>query len=356
MVSRRSWLLSTVVATGALVVSWTLMPVRQRLTGSLPLPTSPGQTALNGRVKIGADNTVTVMMSKSEMGQSPTPPFHARQALAHVSIEWDHGPNATLNSADVITKLAQTLDQQDGWAYYSHSDVKAALASAAKTISADYRVPYLAHAPMEPMNCTVQFLGGGFGRRLDVDFVGQAAAIARDAGGAPVQTIWSREQDITHDFYRPACVSRFTAGLDAHGALTSWKNTLASQAIVPQVLKRMFKLPAAGPDKTTAEGAFDQPYEWPNARIAHEMVEAGVPVGFWRSVGHSHQVFFKECLWTRWPLRPARTRWRFALDCLKTTRTISKYCSRWRPCRTGASLPVLSVDADKKSACTRSGA
>lgn len=110
-----------------------------------------------------------------------------------------------------------------------------------------------------------------------------------------MQTIWSREQDITHDFYRPACVSRFTAGLDAQGALTSWKNTSASQAIVLQVLKRIFDLPAAGPDKTTAEGAFDQPYEWPNARIAHEVVEAGVPVGFWRSVGHSHQAFFKEC-------------------------------------------------------------
>jgi len=88
-------------------------------------------------------------------------PFHASQALAQVAIEWEHGANAILNSADVITKLAQTLDQQDGWAYYSHGDVKAALASAAQTISADYHVPYLAHAPMEPMNCT-----GAVQRRL----------------------------------------------------------------------------------------------------------------------------------------------------------------------------------------------
>jgi isoquinoline 1-oxidoreductase beta subunit len=260
-------------------------------------------------------------------------PYQASQALLNVDITWNHGRNANLNSADVMTTLTQTLDKQDGWAYYSSGDVKTALSQATKTITADYQVPYLAHAAMEPMNCTVQFrdgaatvwvstqvpglaraaaakalgiasdkvdvrvqlLGGGFGRRLDVDFIGQAAAIAKAAGGQPVQTIWSREQDITHDFYRPACVSRFTASLDAQGTLTGWKNTSASQAIVPQVLKRLFGLPAAGPDKTTAEGAFDQPYEWPNARIAHEMVELGIPVGFWRSVGHSHQAFFKEC-------------------------------------------------------------
>jgi isoquinoline 1-oxidoreductase beta subunit len=260
-------------------------------------------------------------------------PFHASQALYKVHITWDHGPNATLNSDDVMTQLKQTLDRQDGWAYFQHGDVDAALAAASRTISADYQAPYLAHAPMEPMNCTVQFkndtatvwvstqvpdlartaaaralgissdkvtvqvklLGGGFGRRLDVDFVGQASAIAKEAGGSPVQTLWSREQDMSHDFYRPACVSRFTAGLDAKGALSAWKNTSASQAIVPQMLKRLFQLPSIGPDKTTAEGAFDQPYEWANARITHELVELGVPVGFWRSVGHSHQAFFKEC-------------------------------------------------------------
>lgn len=563
MVTRRSWLLGTVAASGALVVGWSLMPVRQRLTGAQPLPTGAGQSAFNGWVKMGLDNSVTVMMAKSEMGQGvhtglamllaeeldadwarvrvehapidtiynnlagvvdglpfhpddnsalkataqwltaklmrefgvmmtggsssikdlwlpmreagasaramlieaasrqwqlpasectaalgrvthpsgrstsfgelaqaasqlPLPeapklknparftligspkrrleaapkldgsavfgmdvlppgllyasvtmcptlggrvasfqgdaalklpgvrqvlkvdahsgstggvavvadtPFHASQALAQVRVDWDHGPNATLNSADVMGQLAQTLNREDGWAYYQHGDVAAALASASKTLTADYQVPYLAHTPMEPMNCTVQFkdgvatiwastqvpdlaraaaaralgiasdkvtvrvqlLGGGFGRRLDVDFIGQAAAIAKGAGGAPVQTFWSREQDTTHDFYRPACASRFTAGLDARGALTAWKNTSASQAIVPQMLKRLFNLPWAGPDKTTAEGAFDQPYEWPNARIGHEMVEFGVPVGFWRSVGHSHQAFFKEC-------------------------------------------------------------
>jgi isoquinoline 1-oxidoreductase beta subunit len=146
----------------------------------------------------------------------------------------------------------------------------------------------------EKVDVRVQLLGGGFGRRLESDFVSQAAAIAREAGGAPVQTIWSREQDMTHDFYRPACVARFKAGFDAAGNLTVWHNTSAGQAIVPQVLKRSFGLPGAGPDKTTAEGAFDQAYEWPNARIGHAIVELPLQVGFWRAVGHSHQAFFKE--------------------------------------------------------------
>jgi isoquinoline 1-oxidoreductase beta subunit len=99
---------------------------------------------------------------------------------------------------------------------------------------------------------------------------------------------------VQHDFYRPACVSRFKAGFDDKGQLIAWQNTSTSQAVVPQVLKRLFGMPAAGPDKTTAEGAFDQAYEWPNARIAHSAVELPVPVGFLRSVGHSHQAFFIE--------------------------------------------------------------
>jgi isoquinoline 1-oxidoreductase beta subunit len=260
-------------------------------------------------------------------------PFHAMRALKQLTVAWDHGAAANVSSEDVYRELAQTLDKESGFAYFSRGDVDAALKSAAKTITAEYRAPYLAHAVLEPINCTVQFkdgqatvwastqvpgvarsavakvlgidvdkvdvqvqlLGGGFGRRLEADFIAQAAAIARDAGGVPVQTIWSREQDMTHDFYRPACVSRFKAGFDAAGKLVAWHNTSAGQAIVPKVLERSFGLPGAGPDKTTAEGAYDQPYEWPNARIGHQIVDLLVPVGFWRAVGHSHQAFFKEC-------------------------------------------------------------
>jgi isoquinoline 1-oxidoreductase subunit beta len=145
----------------------------------------------------------------------------------------------------------------------------------------------------------VTLLGGGFGRRLEVDVVGQAAAIAKaltgPQAGQPLQVFWSREQDTQHDFYRPAAVSRFKAGLDAQGQLLAWHNSSAGQAIVPQVLARQFGLLGAGPDKTASEGAYDQPYEWPAARIGHQIVELPFPVGFWRAVGHSHQAFFKEC-------------------------------------------------------------
>jgi isoquinoline 1-oxidoreductase subunit beta len=258
--------------------------------------------------------------------------FQSMQAVEKVNVTWEHGAASGASSDEIYRELAKTLDSDDGFGYYSHGDVAAALKSAAKTIDAEYRAPYLAHATMEPMNCTVQFkdgkatvwvstqvpdiardavaevlgidaqavdvrvqlLGGGFGRRLDVDFIAQAAAIARDAGGVPVQTLWSREQDMTHDFYRPACVSRFRAGFDAAGKLVAWRNESAGQAIVPNVVKRIFGLPMVGPDKTASEGAFDQPYEWPNARIGHVIVDLPVPIGFWRSVGHSHQAFFKE--------------------------------------------------------------
>ena len=259
-------------------------------------------------------------------------PFHAMKALRSVSIIWNHGAMATVSSTQVMQTLATTLDTKDGHAYYSHGDVDTALSTASTKIVAEYRAPFLAHSAMEPMNCTVQFkdgratvwaptqvpdlarraaakalgisqkdvevkvqlLGGGFGRRLDVDFIGQAAAIAQHAPGTPVQTFWSREEDLQHDFYRPACVSRFTAGLDAAKQLVAWRNTSAGPAIVPQMMQRVFGLSAGPIDKTASEGAYDQAYEYSNARIAHEIVSLPVPVGFWRSVGHSHQAFFSE--------------------------------------------------------------
>jgi isoquinoline 1-oxidoreductase beta subunit len=148
--------------------------------------------------------------------------------------------------------------------------------------------------PPEQVALNVTLLGGGFGRRLEVDVVAQAATVARALPGVPVQLLYSREDDTRHDFYRPACVARLHAGLDAQGRVQALRYVSAGQAILPQVLARQFGLPWVGPDKTALEGAFDQAYEWPAARIAHELVDLPVPVGFWRSVGHSHQAFFKE--------------------------------------------------------------
>jgi isoquinoline 1-oxidoreductase beta subunit len=260
-------------------------------------------------------------------------PWHALKGIGLVDVKWDEAvPAAQFDSAAALDRMAQLLETAEGFAYHTVGDVEKALAGATERLEATYRAPWLAHAALEPINCTVHFkdgraevwaptqvpglarsaaakalgiepervevhvtlLGGGFGRRLEVDFVGQAAAIAREADGAPVQTFWSRAEDTRHDFYRPACVARFTAGFDARKRVVAWRNVSVGQSIVPEVLSRVFGLPGGGPDKTTSEGAFDQPYEWPAARIAHEAVRQPVPIGFWRAVGHSHQAFFKE--------------------------------------------------------------
>ena len=286
-------------------------------------------------------------------------PWQAMKAVKAVTVLWDAGPAAGVSSAALMKEFAAAIDRDAGFTYFSRGDTAAALAGAARTLSAEYSAPYLAHTAMEPINCTVlvgggvdatatvwastqvpditravaartlgideekvdvqvQFLGGGFGRRLDVDFVAQAAVIAQALPGRPVQTIWSREEDVQHDFYRPAAVSRFKAGLDAAGKLVAWHNHSAGQAVVPQMMARyaagltgmpllakgqallgqatrpLGYLPGMGIDKTAAEGSFDQPYEFPAARIDHTIVTSPLPVGFWRSVGHSHQAFFKE--------------------------------------------------------------
>ncbi|TXH68472.1 MAG: xanthine dehydrogenase family protein molybdopterin-binding subunit [Thiothrix sp.] len=261
-----------------------------------------------------------------------TQPWQALQALKAVQIEWDEGENANFSSAAFIDSLAQSLDQDDGYNYYEQGNVSQALSKATKRIKAEYRVPYLAHATMEPMNCTVRFkegeamvwaptqipgmvprlvadvlgidsdkvqlhitlLGGGFGRRLEPDFFVQAAQIAKEANGVPVQTFWTREQDMQHDKYRPACVARLEAGFDDKGQLSAWQARSAGQSVTHQIVERLFGSSGMGPDKTTAEGAYDTAYAFPSSRISHQIVPGPVPVGYWRSVGWSHQGFITE--------------------------------------------------------------
>ena len=258
--------------------------------------------------------------------------YQAMKGLRTLPIQWGKGKATDISDKTIQQTFKSALDSKSEFTYFSNGDVEKAIGGSAKLLKAEYSAPYLAHAPMEPLNCTVLFkdgkaqvwastqitdlarhvvakvldiasdkvqlhltlLGGGFGRRLEMDVIAQAAFIAKACTGTPVQLLWDRSQELQHDFYRPACVSRFTAGLDEKGQLLAWQNTSASQAIVPQVLSRMFGVPGGGPDKTTAEGAFDQAYEWPNASIGHCAVDLPIPVGFWRSVGHSHQAFFKE--------------------------------------------------------------
>ena len=147
------------------------------------------------------------------------------------------------------------------------------------------------------MTVHVTLLGGGFGRRLEVDFIAQAVQVAKATGGKPVQLSWSREEDMGHDFYRPMHAARLKATLDAQGQLQSLRIKSAGDAISPRWMERAVPLlagPIDMPDKTTAEGLFDLPYGFPHQRMAHVTTTMGVPVGFWRSVGHSHNAFFSE--------------------------------------------------------------
>lgn len=255
----------------------------------------------------------------------------AKQAAASLDIKWNDGPNAALSSASIFRDFAAAFDAEPGFVYYETGN-QAGAQHAAKTITAEYRAPFLAHATMEPVNCTAQvaggkvklwsstqvpsiavdiaakvagvaredvtlevlLLGGGFGRRLETDMVAQAVAIAMGAGGRPVQVIWSREDDITHDVYRPAALARFSGSLDAAGRIVAYDNKSVSGAIGHQYFPRNLGLPGMGPDKTTAEGEYDMQYEIANRRVAHVTVDSAVPLGYWRSVGHSHNAFFKE--------------------------------------------------------------
>jgi isoquinoline 1-oxidoreductase beta subunit len=143
----------------------------------------------------------------------------------------------------------------------------------------------------------VTMLGGGFGRRLEVDYVAQAVRVALDCGGAPVQLVWPREEDQTHDFYRPMQVAMLRGSFDKEGQVASLRIKSAGDAIQPRWLARAMPALAApfdAPDKTTSEGLFDLPYAFANQKMEHVATRMGVPVGFWRSVGHSHNAFFSE--------------------------------------------------------------
>jgi len=241
--------------------------------------------------------------------------WQATQALEALAPAFDDGGNGHWEQGDIFRRFADDLDASaasgDEETDVEKGDTRAALERAASVVEAEYRVPFLAHAPMEPMNCTArvkdgrcelwlgtqnplgfakdvaralgieqdavtvhnQYLGGGFGRRAFSDFAIQAARIAADAG-VPVKLIWSREEDTRHDHYRQASISRFRAGLDADGKPLAWHNHYVN--------------------KHDPEEAPHIPYGIDNQRILYTKSATHVPWGFWRSVDHSLHAFFTE--------------------------------------------------------------
>jgi isoquinoline 1-oxidoreductase beta subunit len=252
-----------------------------------------------------------------------------------LKVDWDLGPYAGLDSEKLHDEF-KTLAATPGLMAAQGGDAKAALGQASKTLEAEYAVPYLAHAPMEPLNCTVKlgpdkceiwtgtqfqtvdqqvsaqitglkpeqveihttFLGGGFGRRATptADFVAEAVQVAKTAG-VPVKTVWSREDDVHGGYYRSAFVHRARIGLDAAGLPSAWEQVIVGQSLAAGTpLEAM--LVHDGIDHTSVEGVADSPYL---KLVAHHHVslhspQTGIPVLWWRSVGHSHSAFVMESL------------------------------------------------------------
>jgi len=250
----------------------------------------------------------------------------AMQGLAALDIVWDEGANASVSSTQVWAQI-RAASEKEGAVAKSIGD-PAKITGSGETIEAAYELPFLAHATMEPLNCTVHLtadtceiwvgsqilaraqaiaakvtglpldkvvvhnhlIGGGFGRRLEVDYVETAVRIAQKVDGA-VKVVWSREEDVQHDIYRPVYRDRMTANL-ADGKIVGWKHRVTGSSIMARWLPPAFQ---KGIDPDGVDGAVDIPYEIPNLRVEFVREEPpAVPTGFWRGVGPNNNVFAIE--------------------------------------------------------------
>ncbi len=252
--------------------------------------------------------------------------WSASQGVQALEVKWDEGKLATLSSAEIMKQYAE-LAKQPGKIARNQGNVDTALASSTRQFERIFEAPFLAHATMEPMNCTADvranscdvyvptqgqtashnaaiaasglsadkvkihttYLGGGFGRRGEADFVTEAVETSK-AVGKPVKVVWSREDDMQHDFYRPISYARMSGAIDASG-----KPTVFAQHIVQQsLMKRIGSLPPNGVDFISVDGSATLPYDIPNIKVEYTEQDPGIPFGFWRSVGASFQGFVVE--------------------------------------------------------------
>jgi isoquinoline 1-oxidoreductase beta subunit len=256
--------------------------------------------------------------------------WQANKALNALAVAWDDGGNGEVASDAIDDFLRTGLDDTKAGIGLQHGNLADGFARSVKRIEADYSAPFLAHATMEPQNCTAHvtgdtaeiwaptqngeaslaaaasalnvppgnirlhktMLGGGFGRRGAVqDFVRQAVLIAKEMS-TPVKTIWSREEDMRHDYYRPVAMARMSAGLDAAGMPLAWHVRLAGNSILGTLMPQVI---TSGVDRNFQEGFLaDMPYDVPGYLADYAMRNTHVPVGFWRCVNHTQNCFFKE--------------------------------------------------------------
>jgi isoquinoline 1-oxidoreductase beta subunit len=251
----------------------------------------------------------------------------ARQGARALKVDWNEGKNASITS-EKLAKDAAAFAKKPGKVAETKGDIDKAFPSAKDKLDAVYEVPFQAHAAMEPSNCTAHvrkdacelwvptqfqeavagaaakvsglplsaiqvhttYLGGGFGRRAEVDFVIEALEASKQMD-APVKLVWTREDDIRHDFYRPLAYHVLRAGLDKSGSPIAWSHRIVSGSIMSRISPSMVK---DGLDHSSVEGAIETHYAIPNVLVDYHLHDSGVPVGFWRSVGHSTNAFVKE--------------------------------------------------------------
>jgi isoquinoline 1-oxidoreductase beta subunit len=252
------------------------------------------------------------------------PAMTGRRAL---QVTWDEGANAGVSSASISRLFAQRAGRSGAQARHDGNPDRA-LSGAARRLDAVYETPFLAHSTMEPMNCTAHvrpdgvdiwvptqfqtgvhligaavgqvpleqvkvhttYLGCGFGRRFELDVVQEALETSK-AVSVPVKVVWSREDDMQHDFYRPASYHRLRAGLDARNRPAAWTH----RVVAPSIMSRVFPDTVQnGLDPEAVEGAVEMPYAVPNVHVDYVLTDTGIPVGFWRSVNHSYNAFVVE--------------------------------------------------------------
>lgn len=254
--------------------------------------------------------------------------WSAKKGLEAANPTFNDGANANLSTADVVATLAKA-SERDGAVAQSKGDAAGALSNAAVKLDSTYENPFLAHTTMEPINCTIEvgkdgcdiwvgtqvptraqravaealglqpeqvrihnhLLGGGFGRRLEFDFIVQAALIARQSSG-PIKIVWSREEDVQHDMYRPYYYDRISAGLDDAGKLVAWKHRIVGSSIIARFAPFAFKNDL---DVDAVDGAIDLAYDIPNLHVDYVREEPpGIPTAFWRGVGPTRSVYVVE--------------------------------------------------------------
>jgi len=275
----------------------------------------------------------------------------AKKGLDALVIAWDEGANAKINSSDIWDDL-RAASKKDGVVAKSVGDAAKAL-SQGERLDREYELPFLAHAPMEPLNCTVHvtpgacevwtgtqvltrvqeyaakaaglpldkvtahnhLLGGGFGRRLEADMVAAAVRIAKNVDG-PVKVVWTREEDIQHDIYRPVYRDVISATLSG-GKIAAWKYRVTGSSILARWLPPAFQ---GGIDIDAVDSAVDNPYDIPNFQVEYVRAEPpAVPTGFWRGVGPNNNVFATECFMDELARKAGADPIAFRLDMLGKT-------------------------------------